>query len=237
MGLRKDDLKHLVDRIFEIDSYKSKMGKDQDICVLSFSTKNESSAKDLENFLEKGYPFVLDADATAGEQSDGMYKVFVEIERTKDSPMNIYEMIDGIQKIAGLDGMKFRYYKSFKSHDASDSNLAEMIPTDKEAYDIRVTESHMDNYKNFFNKSYADSIEMLDESTLKIQNKYKDPVVFKVIDFGANEEININEALDVNGFAEVIYLTKYLGDYNITKYGKKIVLENEGHSLILKRGY
>ena len=38
----------------------------------------------LENFIEKGYPFVLDADVTSGEQSDGTYKVFVEIERNKD---------------------------------------------------------------------------------------------------------------------------------------------------------
>jgi hypothetical protein len=53
MGLRKDDLIDLVDRIFEIDSFKSKMGDDKDICVLSFSTKNEGSAKDLENLLKK----------------------------------------------------------------------------------------------------------------------------------------------------------------------------------------
>ena len=38
------------------------MGDDRDIIVLSFSAKNEGS-KRFENFLEKGYPFVLDADA------------------------------------------------------------------------------------------------------------------------------------------------------------------------------
>ena len=54
MGLRQDDLQDLVDNIFEIDSFKSKMGDDRDIIVLSFSTRNEGSAKDLENFLEKG---------------------------------------------------------------------------------------------------------------------------------------------------------------------------------------
>ena len=236
MGLRKDDLKDLVDNIFEIDSFKSKMGSDSDIVVLSFSTKNEASAKDLENFLEKGYPFVLDADATIGEQSDGMYKVFVEIERSKDSPMQIYEMVDGITKISGLDSMKFRYYKSFRSHDATDSNLAEMIPTDKDAYDIRVNESNMDNYKNFFNKSYAEEIDMISEDTLRIKNTFMDPITFKVVDFARTDEVNINEALDINGFAEVIYLSKYLGDYNITKYGKKLVLENGDYSLILKRG-
>jgi len=236
MGLRKNDLQDLVDKIFEIDSFKSKMGDDKDVVVISFSTKNEASATDLENFIEKGYPFVLDADKTNGEQSDGMYKVFVEIERSKDAPSNISEMLDGIKQISGLEDMKFRYYKGFRSQDASESNIAEMVPTDHDAYEIRVNESNMDNYKNFFNNSYAEEIVMLDEHTLKIKNTFMDPLHFKVMDFGQTKDININEALDINGFAEVIYLTKYLGDYNITKYGKKLVLENNGYSLIVKRG-
>ena len=37
MGLNQHDLEFTVDPIFEIDSYKSKMGDDQDIVVLSFS--------------------------------------------------------------------------------------------------------------------------------------------------------------------------------------------------------
>lgn len=236
MGLRKNDLQDLVDKIFEIDSFKSKMGDDKDVVVISFSTKNEASATDLENFVEKGYPFVLDADKTNGEQSDGMYKVFVEIERSKDAPANISEMLDGIKQISGLEDMKFRYYKGFRSQDASESNIAEMVPTDHDAYEIRVNESNMDNYKNFFTNSYAEEIVMLDEHTLKIKNTFMDPLHFKVMDFGQTKDININEALDINGFAEVIYLTKYLGDYNITKYGKKLVLENNGYSLIVKRG-
>jgi hypothetical protein len=34
---------------------------------------------------------------------------------------------------------------------------------------------------------------------------------------------------------EVIFLSKVLGDYNITKYGNTIVLTNEGYRLHLKR--
>ena len=92
MGLVKDDLKYLVDSIIEIDSYKSKMGEDQDIVTLAFSVTGQEPAKDLENFVEKGYPFVLDADVSSGEQSDGTYKVFVELERSKDVPMQILEL-------------------------------------------------------------------------------------------------------------------------------------------------
>ena len=51
------------------------MGDDKDIITLAFSVNGDSPAKDLENFIEKGYPFVLDADVSSGEQSDGSYKV------------------------------------------------------------------------------------------------------------------------------------------------------------------
>ena len=67
MGLRNNDLDSLVDNIIEIDSYKSKMGQDADIVTLAISILGENPAKDLENFLEKGYPFVLDADVSSGE--------------------------------------------------------------------------------------------------------------------------------------------------------------------------
>ena len=85
MGLRQNDLEFTIDNIFEIDSFKSKMGDDKDIVTLSFSVKGEQPAKDLVNFVETGYTYVLDADKTSGEQSDGKYRVFVEIERTLPS--------------------------------------------------------------------------------------------------------------------------------------------------------
>ena len=84
MTLQAGDLVHLVDNVLEIDSYKSKMGDDANIAV-SFSVKNKHAADDPNEFIEKGYPFVLDSDVTVGEQSDGMYRVFVEIERNKSA--------------------------------------------------------------------------------------------------------------------------------------------------------
>ena len=82
-GLHKEDLKHMIYDIFEIDSFSSKMGEDQDIVTVSFSMRDKAPAVDLVNFLESGYSFILDADVTPGEQSDGTYKVFVEMERDK----------------------------------------------------------------------------------------------------------------------------------------------------------
>ena len=231
MGLLKNDLQFLVDNIIEIDSYKSKMGNDEDIITLAFSVNGNEPAKDLENFIEKGYSFVLDADVSSGEQSDGSYKVFVEMERDKDAPMHILEIADGVRKLADVDNLRFRYYKNFKSMPLDEESLV-TIPMDKDAYTRLTTETHLENYKNFFSNSYAESI-VLKSDILEVKNKFQQPVKFEVVDFG--KDLEIKETINMEDMAEVIWATKYLGDYNITKYGKNLVLENQGYQLQLKR--
>lgn len=231
MGLLKNDLQFLVDNIVEIDPFKSKMGDDKDIITLAFSVNGDSPAKDLENFIEKGYPFVLDADVSSGEQSDGSYKVFVEMERDKDAPMHILEIADGVRKLANVDNLRFRYYKNFKSNPLDEESLAN-LPLDAQAYERVTTETHLENYKNYFSNSYAESIN-LNDNILTVKNTYQQPVRFEVVDFG--KDTQINETINMADMAEVIWLTKYLGDYNICKYGNDLVLENKGYLLKLRR--
>ena len=232
MGLVKDDLKFLVDNIIEIDSYKSKMGSDEDIVTLAFSVTGQAPAKDLENFVEKGYPFVLDADVSSGEQPDGTYKVFIEMERNKDLSMQILEIADGVQKLADVQNLRFRYHKNFKSKDLTDENIAETVPMDANSYSSKIKETQLENYKNYFTNSYAESID-LKEDILTVKNTYAQPISFKVMDFGKG--IDIKESINMEDMAEVIFLTKYLGDYNINKYGEDLVLENQGYVLKLRR--
>lgn len=237
MGLRANDLENMIDEIFEIDSYASKMGEDKNIVTLSFSLKEKAAANDLSNFLEKGYAFILDSDVTAGEQSDGTYKVFVELERNKDVHEQIHEILDGVQKLSGKDHFRFRYYKGFRSHDASLDHIKEMVPTDPDQYGITMNENNLNNYKEFFNRSFLDSVEMVDD-VLTVKKKYADPLKFEFVDFGGVLNVNkrINETMDImNSYPEILFLTKYIGDYNITKYGDKFVFENEDKALVLKR--
>jgi len=236
MSLDQHDLKDLMDKIIEIDSYKSKMGADSDIITVALSTKTKESADDLAGFIERGYSFILDADATPGEQSDGMYRVFVEIERNKQASEQIMELANGLQNLTGRDDLKFRYYKNFRSKPLSQEALEEMIPVTSEDYGAKVNESNLDNYKNFFDKSFVEDVYM-EDNMLVIKKPYADPVAFTFVDFGPTQETidNITESFNANDFSEIIFLTKYIGDYNITKYGKKLTFENTGNTLVLER--
>jgi len=238
MGLRQNDLEYTIDNVFEIDSYKSKMGDDADIVTLSFAIKGDQPARDLVKFIETGYDFVLDADQTSGEQSDGKYRVFVELERSKKSPDQIIEILDGIKKISNQEDLRFRYYKNFRSHSADESNINEQIPLDPGAYDIKTNETQMENYKNFFADSYIDEVYM-EDNTVILTKKYADKIMFEFVDMGFKTQIleNIKESIQIEAFPEVILLSKYVGDYNITKFGNKLVFENKGHCVVLEKKY
>jgi len=237
MSLREGDLKDMVIDVFEIDSFASKMGADKDIVTLSFSLKGKAPADDLMNFLERGYGFILDADVTSGEQSDGTYKVFVELQRNRDVHNNILEIIDGVKNLSNMDNFKFRYYKNWRSSPVSQETLEELVPNDPDKYGIKVEESRLENYKEFFNKGYLDQVDLV-ENNLTITKKYADPLFFEFIDFGDVLTIknNIEGKFDLmESYPEILFLTKYIGDYNISKYGDKLVFENEGKALVVKR--
>lgn len=232
------DLRMLVDNIFEVDSYASKMGSDKDIVVLSFTVEYLEPANDLVNFIERGYDFVLDADSTPGELENGKYKVFVEIERNKRIAEQILEVLDGVKKLSNVDNFKFRYYKSFHSLDANESNLKENIPGTKDDYDIKIEESRMNNFSNFFNRSYLESISV-DQDDLVFQKKFAGPLRMRIKEFGSEQQVYESTPgkimLESKDIAEVMFLTKYLGNYNITKVGNLFVFENEGYALSVEK--
>jgi hypothetical protein len=236
--LKPKDLRNLVDNIFEVDSYASKMGEDKDVVVLSFNVEEHSPALDLVNFIERGYDFVLDADATPGELKDGRYKVFVEMERNRHVSENIMEILDGVKKLTGIDQFKFRYYKNFKSLPADKESLQEVIPVSKNDYEVYIKENSLNNFSNFFNRSYIESISV-DNEDLVFQKMYSEPLRLRIKNFGTTTEIYESAVgrimLESKDMSEVLFLTKYLGNYNITKVGSQFVFENSGYAILLEK--
>jgi hypothetical protein len=237
-SLRAADLRGFVKKVIEVDAFKSKIGDDEDIVTMSFTVDHEDPAKDLENFIEMGYDFVLDADTSPGELDDGTYKVYVELERTRHVPEQIRELLDGVEKITGISNFKFRYFKNFKSKDATEENLAAVIPLDKNAYDAATERSKLDNFQEFFVNSYAEDIKLLDES-ISFKKSFGSEIQFEIVTSGTRQEvygeIKGPIMLESSSMAEVVFLSKYIGNYNITKISDTFIFENCGWAVALKR--
>lgn len=148
-GLEKGDLARLIHPELHVDEFKSKLGDDQDVIVLSFKVDAKEPAADLVGFIEKGYSWVLDADVSSGEMEDGSYIVFVELDREKSAPENIISLMDDLLGLTDqeLNDWRVRYYKAHKETILSLEALEDLIPLTPEAYEKAYGHEDIDKLK------------------------------------------------------------------------------------------
>jgi len=232
MGLRAGDLNDLILDTFEVDNFQSKMGDDRDICVLSFVAKQRAPARDMMEFVEKGYNFVLDSDVSAGEDRDGNYHVFIELQRDADLPSNIKELTDGITKLCGCKEWHFKHYKNTKTFGLD--SLSEVISKSPIEYDTMMETIRVESITKFFSKTYKEEV-IVEGNTVTIQKPFGVSFSFNIESFGSKKDIqtDISETIqvDTKSTAEVLWLTKLLGEMNITKYGNSFVLEKGNNAM------
>jgi hypothetical protein len=232
-GLRPMDLEGMVYNMFEIDTYKSKMGEDRDVCVLSFKVKDRMPAVDMMEFIEKGFNFVLDADVSAGENSDGEYHVFVELPRKPKLAEYIKEIAQGVRRLTGIKEWYFRYHKSFDRHALDEQLVSKIVPNSPMEYDNLIEEEKTESIRQFFNKTLMDSLSR-ENDLITIHKPFNQKIKLRIVD-DVNESVSSPVQVDSASMSEVFWLTKVLGDYNITKRGDKFAFENQGQTIFLQR--
>ena len=237
-GLRSYDLKEMVYPTFYVDTYQSKMGEDRDVCVVSFCVKDRAPARDLMEFIEKGYNFVLDADVSSGENEYGEYSVFVELSRDEKLAEHIKDLCYGVHKLTGLEGFKFKYYKNDQEHDLSEEIIKNVVPSSPVQYDGFMSAVQAESVKRFFSKTLMDDL-TLDGDVITIYKPFDNKIQLRMIKEAPTESIleGIEDgySIDEAATAEIFWLTKVLGNYDINKVGDTFVFNNNGQSMLLQR--
>jgi len=237
-GLKAGDLEGIVEKQFSVDQYKSKMGEDQDVCVVSFVCNSQAGAKDLESFAEKGFKKVLDADATPGTMQDGKYRVFIEFPRDEMLGNSIKEFLTDLKKLTNIDNFSYTYHKGSMPVDAIDENL-NALPNNADSYTQKIQSIRIGETKKFFDN--FDMMEMkLDNNIMTIKKDgQQESLSFEIHDFDQTNKV-IKEtkafAIDQKSMAETMHLTKFFGPYNITKTNEnKFIFSKDGESAVVSK--
>ena len=158
-GLNEGDLNYTVDDVFSVDRYRSKMGDDDNIVVVAFKCLHQESAKDLVDFIESGYEWVLDANPSPATDEKGKVTVFVEFERRTTLVERIIELLEGISRLSEESEWAFTYYKS-EAPQLVTAETLKIIPVSPKAYRQKLMqEQEMDA--------------MMEASGLDPNNRYK----------------------------------------------------------------
>lgn len=234
-GLRQSDLKEMIYPSLEIDTYRSKMGEDRDVCVLTFRVKDRAPAKDLMEFIEKGFNFVLDSDVSSGENDRGDYFVFVEIERSRKLAEQIKDITRSVEKLTSLEQWQFKYHKNAKTYDLSEQTLSSVIPKTAGEYDGLMKRIKTESVKSFFSRTIMDDL-TLEGDVITIHKPFDKKIQLKWLT--ENEPRPVVEGatdIDSDATAEIFWLTKVLGDYDISKFGDRFLFTNGDRAMLLQR--
>lgn len=235
-GLRKDDLKDMIDHSFTVDQYQSKMGDDKDTLVLRFRAASKEPAIDLMEFIEKGYSFVLDADTSSGEEKDGSYGVFVELERTARAPEEIKDLLNGIGQLCGCNSWRFRWYKDSEGYDFDKDTIRQIIPLTPDEYEQYMKISEEKEISEFFDQGAIDDI-TVEDGIVTFRKPFAEALSAKVIAIGEYDLLKnaLRGALqlDESSRSQVTYLNKYLGNYDINKIENHFLIRNGDRAIIL----
>ena len=238
MSLQPNDLENYVNEIFTVDSYKSKMGKDREIAVLAFEVADQEPAKDLMNFIEKGYEFVLDADVSTGENSKGKYNVFVEMERNRRLPERVQDILEEVSKLTGIKEWKYRYYKNVESKPFTLEDAQQQIPLNGDMYETMIGDYKQSELDRFFNRGVTEQ-RYVKDNVVEFGRHASGKVRLEVVEEGQTEELLTKYAgavsLDETSMSEVLFFTKFLGNYNIQKIGENLFFTNGTRTKVMKR--
>jgi len=127
-GLQYKDLEGMMKPRVHIDEFSSKMGDDDDVIVVSFFVRSDQAAKDLMNWFEKGYDFVLDSDKSPGELKPNRYLVYVEIRRRSSAGAHVEELLKDLETLTEYDVNDWTMHYDGKSMPFSRDTFDRAVP-------------------------------------------------------------------------------------------------------------
>ena len=133
-GLGYKDLEGILKPTIHIDEFSSKMGDDDDIIVVSFFVRSEQAARDLVNWFEKGYDWVMDADRSPGEIKPGRYLVYVEMRRRSTAGEKIAEALDDLSTLTEYKGDNWTMHYNNKAVPFTMETFNRMVPLSPKEY-------------------------------------------------------------------------------------------------------
>ena len=128
------ELEGLMKPTIHVDEFSSKMGDDDDIIVVSFFLRDQQAAKDLMNWFEKGYDFVLDADRSPGEIKPNRYLVYVEIRRRSTAGGHVEQLLNDLNTLTEFDVSDWTMHYKGKEIPFNRDTFDQTVPLSPKAY-------------------------------------------------------------------------------------------------------
>jgi hypothetical protein len=176
---------------------------------------------------------------SSGEEQDGDYRVFVEIERTGKAAFDVDELLQGVGRLCKVDNWKFKYFRDLEENDFDKETFIQFVPLDVDDYKKRVKSQKISDASNVLNQGPAEVADIDESNNLTIRKQYAGDITIQLEAIGdyrtLEESLKGGLQLDESSNGQVLFLEKYLGNYEIHKINEKFILKNGNKAMIFRK--
>ncbi len=134
-ALEYKDMLGMMKPTIHVDEFASKMGDDDDIIVISFFVRSKQAARDLMNWFEKGYDWVLDSDVSPGEIKPGRFLVYIEMRRRSAAGEKINDALNDLNALTEYENSgKWTVHYEGQEHPFSIETFNRLVPLSPKEY-------------------------------------------------------------------------------------------------------
>ena len=128
------DMEGLLKPTIHVDEFTSKMGDDDDIIVVSFFIRDQQAAKDLVNWFEKGYDFIIDADRSPGEIKPNRYLVYIELRRRSTAGAHVQQLLEDLSTLTEFEPKDWTMVYKNETMPYSQEEFERIVPLSPKEY-------------------------------------------------------------------------------------------------------
>jgi hypothetical protein len=153
-------------------------------------------------------------------------------------PKNLRHLLSGIGQLTDIYEWRFRYQKAKNSLAFDEKSIMENIPMSPEDYDNKITEIKTSDVQEFFDQGVVE-VALESDNTLTFSKPFSGDVVTKFISIGNYDDVKETLpgalSLDESSQSQILFLNKYLGNYDIDKVGDKFLIKNGNRAIVIER--
>lgn len=136
-ALEYKDMQGMIKPTLHIDEFAAKMGDDDDIIVASFFVRSQQAARDLMNWFEKGYDWVMDSDVSPGEIRSGRYLVYIEMRRRTSAGARLMDAVQDLETLTELEVSDWMMHYGDQTVPFTQESFDRLVPLSPKQYRAR----------------------------------------------------------------------------------------------------
>mgnify|MGYP003331860369 CR=1 FL=1 len=154
-------------------------------------------------------------------------------------PNQIEKLLTGVGRLCDCPEWRFKYWKDLEGHTFTKEAVSQFVPLTAEDYQTKVDSQTKTEVETVLDQGPTEVIGVDESKNITLRRPFSGDLKIKLEAIGQYDDIKQllvgGLQLDESSNSQILYLEKYLGNYEIVKIDQKFLLKNKDKAIIFSK--